>query len=272
MKRYRKTLLAALLLLPCLLAAGLLGGERKLYRYRDFQHSSECKDCHLDIHSEWERSAMAKAYTLPWDQEEYFKLALPHTKIDPKVAGVKEGCIRCHSPVAYWAGDIPPERAEKNTPANQGVSCDLCYVIMGLKGGEPHDGFFDVTPGRTKQGIRPFAKSDYHSIQLSPIIRKAEFCAACHDEMSSYGAWVKETFDNRLKPKESRIETYRWRVPEDLASGDFTIRATLSYRRLPQSVADLVGIGEIPVFPVSTDSVTWTVAKLSRSESAGKIK
>ena len=63
-------------------------------------------------------------------------------------------------------------------------------------------------------------------------------------------------FDNRLSPLEARLENYEWKVPGDVAKGKLTIRADLKYRRLPQSVADLAGIGQVPVLDVAHDQVT----------------
>lgn len=90
MSRFSSHIIIAIgiLLIIVLLSCPFIRGEGEKYQYRDFQNSKDCRDCHGEIHNEWARSAMAKAYILPWDQEEYFRLALPHSKIDEKIAGV----------------------------------------------------------------------------------------------------------------------------------------------------------------------------------------
>lgn len=411
-----------------------------LHSYEAFDSSEKCAMCHKQIHAQYQKSAMAQAQVLPWDQAEYFKFALPHTKIEPKVAPVEAGCINCHAPQALLAGDIPPPVAGKANPKADGVSCDLCHSITGLDGTEPVNGNFIVKPGKIKYGTRKDAKSMGHEVQHSAFHESAKLCGTCHNESSPYGALVKETytewsnsryaaanvrcvnchvppapgkagiggaeradvaqhlfqgaysqsmlngaavlhvypgsgkvspgsefeitvvvtntraghsiptgsaeerqlwlhlearnaqgkiyaiqaslapkdtpensysvttnkpsyrdlgtmmglrdfkgisrdslpegdrlfrkvylnpegeetvaqwyaaktdvFDNRLKPFEAVAEKYEWKVPADIGKGPWTITATLQYRRLPQSVADLAGIGEVPVLNVARD-------------------
>lgn len=417
--------------------------KKVIHPYESFDSSKKCASCHIELYNQYQRSAMAKSQILPWDQAEYFKLALPNTRIEPKVAVVEAGCINCHAPLAFLAGDIPPPPAGKADPKADGVPCDLCHTMTGFKGEVPANGNFVVNPGEVKYGPRKDIKSLYHKSEYSDFIKKAELCGTCHDETSPYGAWVKETyrewknspyskanilcsncheppspgkssmmgeergdiaqhlflgsysqtwmngaatvslypstleivpgetmriqvsitnhraghmiptgsteerqlwlhleakdskgkiyhikaafapgdsleksysvttnklaykdlgymmvikdfkgiqrdalpegdrlfrkvflnphgeetvaqwyaantdvFDNRLKPFEACIENYEWKVPSDVAMGELTITADLNYRRLPQSVADLVGIGEIPILDIAEDKVT----------------
>jgi len=417
--------------------------EKGSHSYKSFDSSEECATCHSEIYNQYYRSAMAKSQILPWDQAEYFKLALPHTRMEPKVAVVEAGCINCHAPLAFLAGDIPPPPVGKANPKADGVPCDLCHTITGFEGKAPLNGNFIVNPGKTKYGPRKDIKSIYHKSKYSDFIKKAELCGTCHDETSPYGAWVKETyrewrnslyskanigcvdcheppspgkstmmgeerkdvaqhlflgsysqtwmngaatvilfpntleiapgktimiqavitnhraghmiptgsteerqlwlhleakdskgklyhikaafvpgdspeksysvttnklaykdlghmmgindfkgiqrdalpegdrlfrkvflnpqgeetvaqwyaadtevFDNRLSPFGARVENYEWKVPTDVAKGVLTITADLNYRRLPQSVADLAGIGEVPILDIAEDKVT----------------
>jgi len=413
------------------------------YPYESFDSSKKCAPCHREIYNQYQRSAMAKSQALPWDQAEYFKLALPHIRLESKVAPVEAGCINCHAPLASLAGDIPPPPAGKANPKADGVSCDLCHTIVGFGGDVPVNGNFVVNPGRVKYGPRKDIKSPFHQSEYSEFHKSAELCGTCHDETSPYGAWVKETyrewkngpygkanilcmdcheppspgksamngkkhedvaqhlflgsysqtwmngaavvavypskseitagrtlkiqvavtnhraghmiptgsteerqlwlhleakdakgnvyyikaplapgdapnksysvstnklaykdlgyimgirdfkgiprdslpegdrlfrkvflnpqgeetiaqwyaantevFDNRLRPLDAHLENYEWKVPTNVAKGKLVITADLSYRRLPQSVADLVGIGEVPILDVAQDQVT----------------
>lgn len=174
-------------LLPLL----FLGG----HSYEDFQAPGKCMMCHKEIYDQWQQSLMSKSFTHHWDEVEYFDLALPQSLALEKVAGVKAGCISCHAPLAYLAGDIPPSRPSAGTRANEGVSCDLCHIITGSTEKEPFNGSYIVSPGKVKYGNRHEKKrSTFHEQAYSEFTTKSELCACCHDEQSPYGAWVKTTY------------------------------------------------------------------------------
>ncbi len=176
------------------LAAGSASGATMgSHKYEDFKSPKSCKGCHKEIYQEWEQNLMAKSFTHEWDQVEYFKLALPHSKKLEKVAGVKAGCIACHGPLAFLAGDIPPKPASEGTRANEGVSCDVCHTITGTTEKEPFNFSFTIEPGKTKRGPRSDVKAP-HKTEFSQFHKSAEMCATCHDEQSPYGAWVKATY------------------------------------------------------------------------------
>ncbi|OAG28397.1 multiheme c-type cytochrome [Thermodesulfatator autotrophicus] len=177
-----------------LLVSQTMAAEMGKFKYGDFKKPQKCGACHREIYKEWQESLMAKSFTHEWDQVEYFKLALPHALKEPKVAGVKGGCIACHAPLAFLTGDIPPKTAEAGTRANEGVSCEICHNITGSTEKEPFNFSYTIEPGRVKQGPRADAKPKGHKVAQSDFLRSAEFCATCHDEASPYGAWVKETY------------------------------------------------------------------------------
>ncbi|MEJ2588876.1 MAG: hypothetical protein P8165_15135 [Deltaproteobacteria bacterium] len=79
----------------------------------------------------------------------------------------------------------------------------------------------------------------------------------CHEppakgKASPMGPHRPDVFDNRLAPLKVRTEVYEWQVPKNIPKGTLRVRATLNYRRLPQSVADLVKIGTIPIIEICT--------------------
>jgi len=172
-------------------------GDQKegAFKYEDFDKSSRCKMCHKEIYTEWDQSMMSKSFTHKWDEVEYFKLALPHALKLEKVAGVKAGCIGCHSPLAFLAGDIPPKTPDHGTRANEGVCCDICHTITGSSEEPPYNFSYIIEPGRKKLGQRKKTnKSSFHETAYSSFISAPELCATCHDEQSPYGAWVKTTY------------------------------------------------------------------------------
>ena len=168
--------------------------EKGSHSYKSFESSETCAACHDEIYNQYQKSAMAKSQILPWDQAEYFKLALPHTRLEKKVAPVEAGCINCHAPLAFLAGDIPPPPAGKANPKADGVSCDLCHTIIGFEGEVPVNGNFIVNPGNVKYGARKDSKPKFHESRYSDFFKSSELCGTCHDETSPYGAWVKETY------------------------------------------------------------------------------
>ncbi|MBI5633343.1 MAG: hypothetical protein HZA15_07700 [Nitrospirae bacterium] len=70
----------------------------------------------------------------------------------------------------------------------------------------------------------------------SRVYRSVYLDADGKQTLSSYKA-VKVIFDNRLKAEERRGEQYRFRVPNDLKSGQVNLTAKLFYLRYPSSFA-----------------------------------
>jgi len=165
------------------------------FKYEDFEKPAYCgTSCHTDFFRQWEQAMMSQAYTHEWDEIEYFKLAVPHAEKDPMVAEVKAGCNGCHSPIAYLAGDVPPPRPEKNSRANESVSCDVCHSITGFEGDTPYNFNYIMNPGRSKYTARKGKiLSPNHDIVVSELHKSGDFCGICHNEKSPYGVWVKST-------------------------------------------------------------------------------
>ncbi len=183
------------LALALVLAAPLRSAPPGTHSYDDFASpEKDCRRCHRQIYHQWKQSMMSRCFVHRWDEVEYFKLALPHALKSAKVAGVKAGCIGCHSPLAYAAGDIPPKPVAEGTRANEGVTCEVCHNITGSTEPVPFNFSFVLKPGGPKTGRRQGTKTKHHGISYSPFLRSAELCGTCHDELSPYGAWVKETY------------------------------------------------------------------------------
>lgn len=182
-------------LIACLWCLVAPAEEEGAYEYKDFDKPSPCWMCHKEIFREWEQSMMSKCFTHPWDEVEYFRLALPQALKLEKVAPVKSGCVGCHAPLAFLAGDIPPKRPAEGTRANEGVSCDVCHTMVGSSEEEPFNFSYLLSPGKVKYGQRKkWAASSFHATAFSEFQASSELCATCHDEQSPYGAWVKSTY------------------------------------------------------------------------------
>lgn len=184
---------ALMIVFSLFLAGSLLAATEGQYSYDDFASPDECADCHTTIYSQWQESMMAQSYVHDWDEIEYFKLALPHALKEEKVAEVKAGCNGCHAPLAFLAGDIPPQPPEAGTRANEGVACDVCHSITGYDGELPFNFNFTMSPGEAEYGPRGNIEEAGHEVVKSEFIRSTEFCGTCHNEKSPFGAWVKAT-------------------------------------------------------------------------------
>lgn len=194
MKRIKNWHIAAGIFLSLLLAMPAFAAEMGKFKYDDFKKPSYCGMCHKKIYQEWQQSMMSKSFTHKWDEVEYFELALPHSRKLEKVAGIKGGCIACHSPLAFLSGDIPPGKPADETRANEGVSCEVCHNITGTSEKVPFNFSFNIEPGKVKNGPRKDSESPVHKTEYSEFTRSPELCATCHDEQSPYGMWVKSTY------------------------------------------------------------------------------
>jgi hypothetical protein len=64
--------------------------------------------------------------------------------------------------------------------------------------------------------------------------------------------------DYRIGPRETKIETYTWTLPDDIPFGRVTVTAELKYRRLVKSVAEFLGVPEDETEEILVnDAVTW---------------
>jgi hypothetical protein len=76
----------------------------------------------------------------------------------------------------------------------------------------------------------------------------------------TFGQWYAvEIVGNRLSPEETRVENYTWAVPADMTGKQVRLRASLWYRRMADSHAELLGIKKRPHLLVSRDEKTVQV-------------
>lgn len=185
---------AALLISSYIFFNGTKSGQGSI-KYEKFEKPQYCgTTCHPDFYSQWQQAMMSQAYTHHWDEIEYFSLAVPHAEKDPKVAEVKAGCNGCHAPLSYLAGDVPPPLPEKNSRANESVSCEVCHSITGFEGDTPFNFNYIMDPGINKYTSRKGnIESPNHKIIVTELHKSGDFCGICHNEKDPYGIWVKST-------------------------------------------------------------------------------
>ncbi|MCF8301725.1 MAG: cytochrome c family protein [Bacteroidales bacterium] len=168
--------------------------ELGAFEYDDFETPEFCKSCHNQFYQQWSQAMMSKAYTHHWDEIEYFKLAVAHSKADPEMADAHKGCNGCHTPMAFLAGDVPPPRPKEERRANEAVSCEVCHLIKGIAGDTAYNHNFIMKPGHTKYSSRKGEKeSPDHKIVPIDLHSDTRLCGSCHNEKSPFGVWVKST-------------------------------------------------------------------------------
>jgi hypothetical protein len=64
--------------------------------------------------------------------------------------------------------------------------------------------------------------------------------------------------DYRLAPRETKIETFTWKLPDSIPAGKVTFKAVLNYQKLVKPVADFLNVppDESEIVPVNT-ATTW---------------
>ncbi len=64
--------------------------------------------------------------------------------------------------------------------------------------------------------------------------------------------------DYRLGPRETKIETYTWKLPEDIAVGKVNFKAQLNYQKLVQPVAEFLNVpAEESEIMIVNSATTW---------------
>jgi hypothetical protein len=183
--------------------------EETQKKYNYYDNPQVCLGCHIEKFEMWETSQMSKAFTGDFFQAQYNKLAVVDAGRDDKVKGLTAGCIGCHSPSAYKAGDYPPtptdpekidsfwnQKGGVKLFADRGVFCDFCHTIEGFEGDAPfnHNYVSKASPEiEPKRGDLESPWSPYHKTETSELHADAKFCGICHNELNDFGIWVKAT-------------------------------------------------------------------------------
>jgi hypothetical protein len=180
--------------------------QSKPYHY--FENPQVCSGCHWDKFARWNVSQHSKGFTGDFFQKQFYELVVPSETFAPELKNAKDGCIGCHSPSAFLAGEmIPPEAKSYDnhwnkgngfkTRADRGIFCDFCHTISHFRNEPPfnHDYVSTATEAvDTKFGDLEFPWSPHHETATSEIFEDPVMCASCHNELNPYNVWVKATF------------------------------------------------------------------------------
>jgi hypothetical protein len=64
--------------------------------------------------------------------------------------------------------------------------------------------------------------------------------------------------DYRIGPRETKVESYTWTLPDDVAIGEITVVARMYYRRLVKSVGEYLDVPADEMEPVLVNETsTW---------------
>jgi hypothetical protein len=176
--------------------------------YHFFEDPQVCAGCHWDKFERWNVSQHSKGFTGDFFQKQFYDLVLASESFAPELKDVKDGCIGCHSPSAFLAGEmVPPEAVSYDnhwnagdgykTRADRGIFCDFCHTISHFRNEPPfnHDYVSTATEAvDTKFGDLEFPWSPHHETATSEIFEDPMMCATCHNELNPYDVWVKATF------------------------------------------------------------------------------
>jgi tetratricopeptide (TPR) repeat protein len=149
-----------------------------------FIPARRCAKCHESTHAEWNESAHRNAF-----REPFYQANVLHLIRDRGIVPTRH-CESCHNPVALFSGALSQNAKMERPFDNEGVSCSVCHSIESVT--TQGIGSYKIAPpallelqdGRritdaTDQQI--LSDLDSHSrAMMRPLLRKPEFCAACH--------------------------------------------------------------------------------------------
>jgi hypothetical protein len=70
-----------------------------------------------------------------------------------------------------------------------------------------------------------------------------------------------QSTDYRIGPRETKMETFTWVVPNTCAPGPLTVKATLNYQKLPTPVTEFLGVPmeEAEIIEVNAHATSVTI-------------
>jgi hypothetical protein len=109
---------------------------------------------------------------------------------------LKKTCLKCHAPTTIITGDFDAELGI----TKEGVTCHFCHSLVDVNPNADLESpdRFKIHPGKTIMSPKKGIETDYHITSKSPLHKKSELCAGCHEYsyngikiMSTYSEWLK---------------------------------------------------------------------------------
>ncbi len=151
----------------------------------------------------------------------------------------------------FPTGSVEERDVWLHVSLNNKAGEELLHIPVPLNQDDPNDKYFITSNARVAYPS--------HSTLSDPIVRDGLpegdrlYHSAFLDSEGefTYAQWLcVEEIENRLDPLEERMEHYHFIVPE-LDNGEYYLTAQLNYRRMPDPLADYLGIDRRPVMEVS---------------------
>lgn len=171
-------------------------------------HAQNCGNCHGAIHEEWSASAHARSvrnrrFLNLYDGRDWHgkkDIGWNLLKEHPDGAGV---CTACHAPTVPFHDPAYYDLRRASGTAAQGVHCDYCHKITDAATnnlGRTHGrfGLQLLRPSKRQLFFGPLDDVDRGDDAFSPLYRKSEYCASCH-EGTVFGAPVYTTYSEWLE-------------------------------------------------------------------------
>ncbi|WP_269752224.1 multiheme c-type cytochrome [Leptospira ainazelensis] len=161
---------------------------KNLLNNATFKDSESCKFCHKNIFENWQRSMHRQSFTNSFYQESHRKEPM-------------SWCLNCHSPLLSKGEDEKDQR--KRILKEEGVSCIVCHV----------------REGKILAAKKPKLNSSVHVYAESPILKKSEFCASCHQFNFPTNGTLSEAMHKEFKysnlPMQNTYNEWKESVWED---------------------------------------------------------
>lgn len=152
-----------------------------------FTSAAVCGRCHVAIYEGWKGSMHADAVNDPV----FYPIFLETSR---ETGGKSDPlCLSCHAPTTRMTKDWQM----RNPLTREGVTCDFCHSVRGVKLGAPDP--FELGVGKTKWGPLKEAASPAHGTAYSEVHEKSELCGGCHDFSNTRGVPILETYSEWTK-------------------------------------------------------------------------
>jgi hypothetical protein len=129
-----------------------------------FTTSTQCRDCHAEVYSEWESSWHAQA----WDDPDVRALSENFSNTD---------CIDCHAPRPIFETGVGNRVLPRSSRRGEGVDCIACHVLP--------EGGVAGTIQNPSAPCAPVQKVD---------LQRPEYCGVCHDQHKTVQQWKASSF------------------------------------------------------------------------------
>ncbi len=181
----------AVLLLLCLLALPCAAAAKQA---APLKTAASCGECHQDHFESWKNSLHALSYSNPIFQAAYQKA---YTETGGQAA---KFCLPCHAPAVTLTGDY----AVKSDLTREGITCDFCHSVAGVK-----NGAFVLKTGDVKRSsVKESTPTKAHGAAYAEAFATAKLCSGCHDFTNRHGAKVGNTYDEWKRSDFAMYDTH----------------------------------------------------------------